>query len=216
MSDENGTKYLYKEDRKLAEKLAFKKFLELQLKNLNQELTVIKQYLRSHDSEANLKEEEFLQSKKYKELLFLTNPTENQDIYKWMYEPYVQNEFHREQLIHKTYAGNYVRSKSEAMIETFLYKYQIPFRYECLLDLGDAFYYPDFTLLHPKTLEIKYWENFGMMDDPKYSRNTFTKLDNYISHGIIPGNQLITTFETRIQPLTTDKVVEIIENFLAN
>ena len=55
MSDENGTKYLYKEDRKLAEKLAVKKFLELQLKNLNQELTAIKQYLRSHDFEANLK-----------------------------------------------------------------------------------------------------------------------------------------------------------------
>ena len=131
-----------------------------------------------------------------------------------MYEPYAKNESHPEHLIHITYTGNYVRSKSEAMIETLLYQYQIPFRYECLLDLGDMFYYPDFTLMHPKNLTIKYWENFGMMDDAKYSRNTFSKLDGYVAHGIIPGNQLITTFETRTQPLTTDKVVEIIENFL--
>lgn len=214
LSNEEGRTYIPKENRSFAEKLAFKKYLILQLSNLNQELTAIKQYLRSHDSEANLKEELFLQSKKYKELLYLTNPNKNENVYKWMYEPYPKNTSHPEHLIHKTYSGNYVRSKSEAMIESFLYKYQIPFRYECLLDLGDTFFYPDFTIRHPETGEIKYWENFGMMDDSKYSRNTFSKLDSYVSHGIIPGNQLITTYETRTQPLTTDKVVEIIENFL--
>ena len=73
-------------------------------------------------------------------------------------------------------------------------------------------FYPDFTILHPKTYEIYYWEHFGMVDIPNYSRNAFNKLNIYTSNGIIPTINLITTFETTKKHLTGD-VIEQIINF---
>ena len=79
--------------------------------------------------------------------------------------PYEKNPKYPEHLIHKTVSGIYVRSKSESMIALQLYTEKIPFRYECALQLGETTLYPDFTILHPKTGEIFYWEHFGMMDE---------------------------------------------------
>lgn len=65
---------------------------------------------------------------------------------------------------------------------------KIPFRYECELQLEETTLYPDFTLRHPLTGQVFYWEHFGMMDNPNYCRNATTKLQLYFSHGIIPLN----------------------------
>ena len=59
-----------------------------------------------------------------------------------------------------------MRSKSEAMIAMSLYVQKIPYRYECELKLGSITLFPDFTIRHPETGEIFYWEHFGMMDKP--------------------------------------------------
>ena len=40
--------------------------------------------------------------------------------------------------MHKGSSGNYVRSKSESMIDMVLYIHKIPFRYECALILGET------------------------------------------------------------------------------
>ena len=59
-----------------------------------------------------------------------------------------------------------LRSKSEAMIEQALFYANIPYRYECKLELDNKILYPDFTMLHPETKEKYYWEHMGMMDNP--------------------------------------------------
>ncbi len=71
----------------------------------------------------------------------------------------------------------------------------------------------DFTIRHPKTKDFFYWEHFGMMDSPAYSQNAFNKLQLYNAHGIIPTINLITTYETKDQPLNSQYVQHLIEHY---
>ena len=114
--------------------------------------------------------------------------------------------------IHKTCTGEMVRSKSEAFIYTCLCNHKIPFRYECALPLGTRTIYPDFTIRHPNTGETYYWEHFGMMDESYYYQKTFPKLQLYASYGIIPSINLITTYETKKHPLSSEVIVKTIEH----
>lgn len=70
-----------------------------------------------------------------------------------------------------------------------------------------------FTIRHPKTGEVFYWEHFGLMDNPTYSKNAYSKLQLYTNHGIIPSIQLITTYETKEHPLTAETIEKIVENY---
>ena len=106
-----------------------------------------------------------------------------------------------------------VRSKSEAMIAHFLYINKIPFQYEAALSLNQLTIYPDFTIRHPFTGEMYYWEHFGLMDDLSYCQKTALKLQTYLSNGIIPSIHLITTFETSSNPLTTEIIQRTIEQY---
>lgn len=139
--------------------------------------------------------------------------TFSQQLSNWLNASYEQNPKHPEQLIHKTASGKLVRSKSEAMIELYLYTKRIPSRYECALQLGETTVYPDFTILHPDTGELFYWEHFGMMDEPYYYQKVFPKLQLYTSYGIIPSINLITTFETKRNPLSSEVIEKTIEHY---
>ncbi len=132
----------------------------------------------------------------------------------WMNTPFETNPFHPESKIHTGISGNTLRSKSEYMIDAALFSAQIPFRYECQLILGDSTFYPDFTILHPVTGQIIYWEHFGLMDQPSYAAKTFHKLNLYSSHDILLNSNLIATFETASHPLTYTQIERIIEAFL--
>ena len=136
-----------------------------------------------------------------------------QELTDWMNSSYDSNPQHTEHLIHRSTSGNLVRSKSEAMIDMVLYSHRIPFRYECALYLGNHPIFPDFTIRHPQTGETFYWEHFGMMDDALYAQNTASKLQLYISHGIIPSIHLITTYETKDHPLSIEVIQNTVEHY---
>ena len=57
------------------------------------------------------------------------------------------------------------------MIAMLLHLNAIPYRYECALSLGGVTLFPDFTIRHPGTGALYYWEHFGLMDDPAYAKN---------------------------------------------
>lgn len=127
--------------------------------------------------------------------------------------PYDKNEEHPENLIHKGVADTFLRSKSEVLIDMLLRMHQLPFRYECVLPLGSSIIYPDFTIRHPHTGALYYWEHFGMMDHLPYIEKTTSKLNLYATHGITPGIQLITTYETKSAPLSPDVVEKLIQHY---
>ena len=190
-----------------------KKYLSLQLKNLLHEKTALDFYLRHHDSNAYQAEQSLVNSLEYKDLLSPVFTPLSEELQNWMNESYEKNDKHPENLIHHTYSGNYVRSKSEALIDMFLHKNKIPFRYECALRMNEVLLFPDFTIRHPKTGDTYYWEHFGMMDNPAYVKNVLSKLQCYISDGIIPSIQLITTYETKENPLVPETVEKTVEHY---
>lgn len=212
LSDGHTKAYIPKSNRSLAEQLAHKKYLLLLLDDLEKEKTALSFYLRHHSSIS-------------KSELFLTVPSECQklilpyfaprskELADWMNTPYDKNTNHPETLIYKGISNTYLRSKSEVMIDMFLSSHHIPFRYECALVLGNIILYPDFTIRHPLTGHFYYWEHFGMMDNPSYIESTTSKLGLYSKHGIIPGIQLITTYETKENPLSPEIIEKYIEYY---
>lgn len=212
----NGrTTYLPRKKRPLAEKLARKKYLSLVLQELNQKKTTIETFLKQYPSNtpdaARQTKSQFLLSEEsgFRELLIPYFQPSSERLLQWINSPYESNPKYPEQLIHKSPSGNLVRSKSEAMIDMYLFTHHIPFRYESSLTLGEVTLYPDFTIMHPGTNKIYYWEHFGRMDDSNYSKNVFSKLQLYNTYGITPGIQLITTYETAENPLTFDTIENI-------
>lgn len=211
-TDGKHQKYIPKKERYLAEKLAAKKYLVCRKEELEHELEAIHAYL-NFDKPKEHKSELLLQNPQYKELLSKAFQPTSMELLEWMNSPFNKNTSHPEQLKFKTHEGDYVRSKSEVIIDMFLRINHIPFRYECALELGEITLFPDFTVRHPHTGKLYYWEHFGLMDNPNYYHTVFSKLELYTSYGIIPSIQLITTFETKEHPLSPETVEKIIEHY---
>lgn len=203
--------YIPKANKTFAQQLAAKKYLSLKLEDLLHEKRAIDFYLRHHtDSKA---EQLLTDHSEYQKLLSPFFQPQSKELSDWMNAPFNSNSKYPEYKVHKTVSGNLVRSKSEALIDMALHVNQIPFRYECALQLGKSTVYPDFTIRHPCTGKVYYWEHFGKMDDSQYSNDIGKRLQRYISHGIIPNIQLITTYETSNEPLSTEEIDRIITTY---
>lgn len=206
--------YIPKKQRKLAEQLAVKKYMSALLEDKKREKEAIELYLKYCVANDGLAEK-LLSNKEYQNLLSNYFRPVDSSLSEWMQASYETNNKYPEQKILKSCSGNMVRSKSEMMIDSSLYIHKIPFRYEDTLALDDIILYPDFTIRHPKTGEYFYWEHFGLMDDPVYCKNTFSKLQLYTTNNIVPDINLITTYETRESPLSMEKIERIItEHFI--
>lgn len=210
----NGEKhYLKKKDHSLAEQLAIKKYLSLQLEDCLHEKAAIDFYLRHH---VPAKAEQLLtQNSDYQSLLSPHFRPLSQELEEWSKSTFIQCTKYPENKIHLAPSGNMVRSKSEVLIDMILYTNHVPFRYECELVLNGITIYPDFTVRNPRTGKLYYWEHFGQMDNPEYAKKTVRKLDTYISNNIIPNIDLITTYETKDHPLTITTIDNIISEYLS-
>jgi hypothetical protein len=112
-----------------------------------------------------------------------------------------------------TERGERVRSKSEKIIADKLYMLDIPYRYEYPLTLKQfGTIYPDFTLLNKSTRKEYVLEHFGMMDHPDYSKKAIKKISLYMRNDFLPGDNLLTMFETSDMPLD----VRLLEKMLVN
>lgn len=202
------SEYISKNHKELIQQMAIKKYKTELIKELQTEKLAIDTYMmcrgkKDKTSAELLKEDSVL--RKY------LSPYFEEDNEIWMKEKFESNMSHPEHLIHKTVAGINVRSKSESLIVSALYLQHIPFRYECALRLGEVIMFPDFTIKHPFTNKIYYWEHFGMMDNPDYVRMACKKIQIYSENGIIPSVNLIMTYETQSNPLDYDMLDNLIQ-----
>lgn len=108
--------------------------------------------------------------------------------------------------------GEFVKSKSEAMIAILLRIRGIPYLYEKKLFES----YPDFTIKHPITGKIYYWEHFGMLDKDEYCRKAGLKLMRYLADGINTASCLIVTSEDNEHPLTVSKIMAVIDFYFGD
>ena len=213
LSDGHKRKYLPKKQRKQAEQLALKRYLHLRLDDLVRKKRCIDSFVKNY-SQCTEKAQLFLENNpEYQSLISPFFKPVSQELSEWMNSPYEKNTQYPEQLNQKTSSGLMVRSKSEAMIAHFLSINQLPFRYQSALYLPGTTIYPDFTIRHPKTVKLYYYEHFGLMDDKYYANKASNKLQLYISNGIIPSINLIITFETKENPLSIDTIEKIIKEY---
>lgn len=210
-SDGHKSVYIPKKEQQFAEKLAKKKYLSLLVEDMRQEKDAIDFYLRHH--KVSKAEELLTNESEYQKLLSSSFQSQEKEMQDWINSQYETCKKYPENLIFKTASGNMVRSKSEVMIDMALYTNAIPFRYECEINLGEMVIYPDFTIKHPKTGKIYYWEHFGRMDDEKYAKHAAAKLKNYIEGGIVPNIDLITTYETKECPLDYESIEKVVKEY---
>ena len=110
-----------------------------------------------------------------------------------------------------TEQGEIVRSKSEKIIADKLSLTKIPYYYEVPICLnGFGFVRPDFTILNPYTLKEYYWEHLGMMSSPEYVDKALSKIELYTANGILPGRNLILSYESESHPVSTNYISTLI------
>ncbi|MDO4183433.1 MAG: hypothetical protein Q4E12_07520 [Coriobacteriia bacterium] len=123
--------------------------------------------------------------------------------------------FLQEGRIFHTEKGDYVRSKSEAIIADKLFRASIPYKYEQPLTLNDGQeVFPDFTVLNKRTRQEFVWEHFGLMDNPEYADKAVRKIAAYEESGLHLGVGLIATLETSKSPLNLSAIESIIRTQL--
>ena len=212
-SDGHTKTYIPKSNLVLAQQLASKKYLSALKDELLQESRAIDFYLKHHHSAPGNSSKLLTEHPEYSRLLSPLFTPLSEELLAWSRAPYQKNPNHPEHLIFHGADNHLLRSKSEAIIDLLLYTNKIPFRYECALSLGNIVIYPDFTIPHPTTGVMHYWEHFGLMDDPKYCKKACQKIQLYSAHGIIPSVNLILTFETKENPLSINLVNQTIAHY---
>ncbi len=94
------------------------------------------------------------------------------------------------------------RSKSEAMIATRADGRKLLYRYDAEVILNNKSVYPDFTFLDLKRRRLIYLEHLGKVDDERYMFRNLKKLEEYAECGIVLGDNLFITYESRNRPLS--------------
>lgn len=215
--DSEKARYLSRTEVELAEKLALKRLYRARLKDIDQQIAAysscLKALEKAHRVEHLLERSEALRVLTAHYLYYLP-----QDLAEWVNADYEKNPANPENLKVPTIAGEYVRSKSERAIYNLLRNANLPFRYECKLELEHARRpnYPDFTILNPNNGKTYYYEHFGMMDDPNYQQDFLSKMRTFLNNGIYPGVNLIMSFETKDTPIDEVYVNHLLEYYFGN
>lgn len=213
----NGKReYLTKKEKGLAMKLAEKKYLQAHIADLLYEKKILMDYINKIERHKPKVLSLTHEKSAYKPIITAYMNDNNKTINEWLNRKGLKEPLFPEKLVHHTLEDYYVRSKSEEIIANLLYLNGIPYKYERELLIDGVSYFPDFTIIHPKTGKIFYWEHMGMMDNAKYRRGACDKVFEYGKIGVYPDINLILTYETDNRPIDSVKVQQLIDDFLLN
>lgn len=149
-----------------------------------------------------------------------------------------EDDYHK----YKTIRGDYVGSKSEALIADRLLANGIPYHYEVaftpeaevdkslpvfdergrIIGYEAPFFdpwgrdalHPDFYVLNKRTRKAYFWEHLGKTDNPDYCKTNLTRIMRYVDAGYTIGEDVLLTHEDSKNPLRLEKVDELIEKYL--
>lgn len=212
-------KYIRKRDIGIVAALAQKHYYSSVKPLVQKQLKELKQFVNKYPKE-NLEEIYEALSVERKRFVKPLQPSVKQIIKNWEAEVYEKNTKYSENLKFETDQGELVRSKSEVIIANLLYqnKNHILYKYERPLELNvegrSKTVYPDFTILSKRIGKIIYWEHAGRMDDPYYVNDFVKKLNTYVMNGLLPGKDVILTYETQNNPLEIGVVKRMIKELI--
>jgi len=117
------------------------------------------------------------------------------EVAQWVTEEYEKNTYSTPDGSYFSKRGIAVRSKSEALIASLLEDYNLPYRYDAILQLGDWRKSPDFIIRNPFNGRTFIWEHFGALHESGYEQKMNDKMSLYLQHGYVSFETLIYTFE---------------------
>lgn len=213
--DKSG-KYIAKREEKKIKQYLQKKYDEEVLKMINQEKTILEKYLlKSKITSETIQKLYSTQPQEIKDMIMPIDMSDNDFALEWLLVPYEKKAIDEEKYANRTEKGEIVRSKSEGNIANGLFKYGVPYKYECPLTFSNGIViYPDFTILNVRKRKVIYWEHRGMMDDREYAKHTVLRLRQMEKEGIFLGDNLIITEETAQSPLGTEEIETMIKHYL--
>ncbi len=209
-------RYIKKGELSLAKKLAQKHYYGAVKLILEKNLRELKRFLEKCPSQEMEKVYDDL-SVERKNLVTPLQISVKEKVRKWQAESYEKNMMYPEHLRYETEQGDVVRSKSEVIIANILYQKQkdILYKYERPLEIVEKgrtkTIYPDFTILNKHTGSVTYWEHAGRMDDPYYANEFVLKMNAYIANDLLPGRDVMVTFESQNSPLDIKVVKRLVE-----
>jgi len=176
----------------LIQQLARKKYLLTRKTQLTHNFKLVTRYDSKADTK-NTKEliTELAPTYKNLPITYFYHPT----IHNFLTTPYPPNTYPSSRQTYTSNGGTIVRSKSEVLIANRLEAYNVPYRYEIPIVIGGKQKYPDFTIKHPFTGKTVIWEHFGALHEPGYEKKMIEKMNLYQTHGYLPFETLIYTFE---------------------
>lgn len=211
--DKNG-KYIKKKNIELIHGLAQKDYDEAVLKMAKVQKDRIDKFLKQYKPGSVMDVYDNLTQERQRLIEPYILP-EEQYVRLWESKKYSGKGFSEDAPEIYTEKGERVRSKSEKILADKFKLMNIPYLYECPLQLkGYGIVYPDFTLLNRRTRKEYYLEHFGRMDDAEYCESTVRKIECYEKNGIYPGEKLLMSYETSKIPLDMRAVERMIQKYL--
>lgn len=221
-SDETGAyikHYISKKDEELAKTLAQKGYYTKVKPVLEKNLHALEEFVNTYDEDAIDSVYDTLIDAR-KNLVKPTQISAKEQLRRWSAESYEPYQKYPENLRYETEKGEMVRSKSEVIIanifyqhrKDLLYKYERPL--EVMIGGRVQIIHPDFTILNLHTGNICYWEHAGRMDDARYVNEFVQKMNVYIENEIIPGHNVIVTYETMNHPLNIHNVKLLVNRLI--
>ena len=212
-------RYITNENMSLAKSLA-KKYYYITLKKVIQKrLKVLRRLIQDYPAQ----EIEAIYDEMSNERKLLIEPIEmtvKEKVKQWENEIYEKNTMYSDNLRYETEQGELVRSKSEVIIanilfqhrEDILYKYERPL--QIIVNGKEKTIYPDFTILNLHTGKMIYWEHAGLLDDPFYAGEFVRKINGYIANDLLPGRDMLLTFETQSNALDIGMVKKMVSEMV--
>lgn len=193
----NGKERGITREPELVVKLARKAFLERSVAEKEKNVSVISNMLKKiTENNKTAKLNDFIISSGF--------PSQ---VREWISEPCDYNPLYPEALKYRTDKGVRMRSKSERTIGNRLEKYNVPYKYECVMNFGEIRFYPDFTIMKPDG-NIVIWEHLGLADSQVYMAKTLNKVNVYQKHGFRTHRNLILTLEEDLENLENiDRII---------
>lgn len=193
--------YIPNSNLQLAKNLAQKAYLEKLLRAAQAEVRAIDQILKQ-DTFGKAEEVYTNLPSARKALVTPLLMDDAEYAKRWQAEIFEPNPYEPENRRYATKRGEYVRSKTEAMIADSYYDMGIPYKCDYPVQVGPSRYrYMDFVLLDVKHRKEIYHEHFGLLDDPQYLMDNLHKLSEYKNTGIFVGKNLILTHDLKDSPL---------------
>ena len=130
----------------------------------------------------------------------------------WKAAPTKENTINPENLVYSSNDDIEFRSIAERSIAEQLDHYGLPYRYDTVIKIKGKEVSPDFIIINPHTGKEFIWEHFGSFHKKEYEDSMTTKMDLYMRKGLVPSENLITTYQYHIRDIR--RIQKIIEEII--